>query len=153
MSKKLLVAALVAAGCAASMIPATGSREDVTAYVDRAAAVVAAEGGDACGTLRRPRWYSGDWYIFVFDETGRTVCHPARPEMVGTMAHDLVDASGKRFGDEIMRAGASEVGGWVDYEWTRPGGTAHVGKSAYVRSVTARDGKRYILGSGGYEPH
>jgi len=149
MSRNLIFAVLLLAGCSTSMVPQSGSRDEVMAYVNRAADLVATRGADACQTLRRPRWFSGDWYIFVFDEEGRTVCHPAQPQNVGTMATALVDANGKRFGDAIMHT--SETGGWVDYAWTRPGGTIPTAKSAYVRSVRARDGRKYVVGSGGYE--
>jgi signal transduction histidine kinase len=143
------LAALLLVSCATSMVPRSNSRDEVVAYVNRAAELVADSGAAACTTFRRPDWFVGEWYIFVFDETGNTVCHPANPEMIGTMASALVDANGVRFGDAMMRAGASESGGWVDYAWSRPGGTAPVAKSAFVRSVM-RDGRRYIVGSGGY---
>lgn len=143
-------AAVFAVSCSTTMVPREHSRQAVIDYVNRAAELVADSGAAACQTFRGSDWYSGDWYIFVFDETGRTVCHPARPEMAGTMASQLVDVNGVRMGDEFMRIGSLDGGGWVDYSWTRPGSTTPVAKSAYVRSVM-RDGKRYIVGSGGYE--
>jgi signal transduction histidine kinase len=141
---------LLVIGCSVSMIPRANTREEVVAYVDRAAELVAADGANACNALRRRTWFSGEWYVFVLDANGRTTCHPARPEMVGTMAAELVDARGKRFGEEFVRV-AGGGGGWVDYLWARPGETATVEKSAYVRQVTGPDGKTYIIGSGGYE--
>lgn len=71
--------------------------------------------------------------------------------MVGTNASELVDPNGKRIGDEFLRAGGTEVGGWVDYVWARPGDAMPAAKRAYVRRVTARDGTVYVIGSGGYE--
>jgi len=141
---------LLLVACASSITPKSNSREEIVAYVNRAADLVRARGA-ACATLATPEWYSGDWYIFVFDGEGRTVCHPAKPEMVGTPAADLVDPNGKRFGDEFLRV-ASAGGGWVEYAWPRPGETASAAKSAYVRQVTSADGKTYVVGSGGYEP-
>ena len=143
-------AALLAASCSTSMVPHANSREAVVDYVNRAAELVADSGAAACETLRGPQWYSGDWYVFIFDDSGRTVCHPGHPQMVGTMASALVDANGVRFGDALMRTGAVDGGGWVDYAWARPGSSTPVAKSAYVRSVS-RDGRTYIVGSGGYE--
>ncbi|HEY5611824.1 MAG TPA: cache domain-containing protein, partial [Thermoanaerobaculia bacterium] len=118
------------------------------AYVNRAADVVSQRGAD-CPTFEESGWFAGDWYIFVLEPNGKTVCHPARPDMVGTMASDVVDPNGKRIGEEFMRAPAA--GGWVEYVWARPGQTTPVAKSAYVRQVTAPDGKTYVVGSGGYE--
>lgn len=148
MVRTLCIASLFLVACATSMVPRASSRAEVEAYVNRAAAIVADSGAAACSTFRQPDWFAGEWYIFVFDETGRTVCHPARPEMVGTMASALVDDAGVRFGDVFIRA-ANEGGGWVDYAWTRPGSSTAVPKSSYVRSV-AYNGKRYVVGSGGY---
>lgn len=148
MVRTVCFASLLLLSCATSMVPRSSSRTEVEAYVNRAAAIVADSGAAACSTFRQPDWFAGEWYIFVFDETGRTVCHPARPEMVGTMASALVDDKGVRFGDAFMSA-ANDAGGWVDYTWTRPGSTVAVPKSSYVRSVMY-DGKRYVVGSGGY---
>lgn len=149
MFKHSIVLALLAAACvSSSMVPRANTQEEVVAYVNRAADLVAARGAAACDALRQPRWFSGDWYVFVFDEEGRTVCHPAQPAMVGTMAGALIDPNGKKFSDEMMRT--SEDGDWVDYAWPQPGGTTPVAKSAYVRSVRAHDGQRYVVGSGGY---
>ena len=151
MLRKAIVFVLFVAACAPSMTPRSNSREEVAAYVNRAADLVAKEGAAACATLQQRNWFSGDWYIFMFDEQGRTVCHPARPEMVGTMAAALQDPNGKKFGDEFMRIGLSETGGWVSYAWARPRETTPTPKSAFVRSVRAPDGKRFVVGSGGYE--
>ena len=120
------------------------------AYVDHAAEVVVKEGADACNTLQSRPWFAGEWYVFVLAEDGRTVCHPARPEMIGHMAHELVDANGKYFGDEFMSVAAGG-GGWVEYMWPRPSDHVPVRKLSYVRSVRAADGRVYVVGSGGYE--
>jgi cytochrome c len=138
---------LLAIGCSRSMTPRVNTQEAVRSYVDGAAGVVAREGTGACTTLQT-RWDSGDWYIFVLDAEGRTLCHP-RPEQVGASVHDLVDVRGKRFGDEFLRV-AGEGGGWVSYLWPRPGETETKDKTSYVRQVTGPDGKLYIVGSGGY---
>jgi signal transduction histidine kinase len=147
--RRLFASVIVLVGCSTAMTPRAATREAIVAYVDRAAAVVAAEGPRACDTLRTRSWFAGDWYVFVLAADGRTVCHPSHPEMVGTMAHELVDANGMRFGDEFVRV-AGQGGGWVDYIWKRPGDPTPVSKSSYVRSVTAADGEVYVIGSGGY---
>ena len=144
--------ALVLASCASTTnVPAANTRAQIVRYVDRAAAVVA-KNGPSCTTFSSPEWKSGDWYIFVLEPNGKTICHPVRPELVGTSVADLVDPNGKRVGAEFVSAAtAHPAGGWVDYVWPRPGQTAPVAKSSYVRLVTAPDGKPYIVGSGGYE--
>ena len=151
MRRLLVVASMLFVSCATSMVPRANTDASIVDYVNRAAALVSDSGAAACPTFRQPDWFADGWYIFVFDERGRTVCHPARPEMVGTMASDLVDANGVHFGNAIVRAAERDAGGWVEYAYARPGaGTAPVPKRSYVRSVMF-DGRRYIVGSGGYD--
>ena len=145
----LLTLAAFTLACSTANTPAGESRDEVIAYVRRAAALVDAKGASACEDLSGPKWFAGEWYVFVLDADGRTVCHPAKPENVGRMSHDLIDANGKRFGDEFMQA-AERGGGWVDYLWPRPGSSTPEPKSTYVVSVKARDGKTYVVGSGGH---
>jgi signal transduction histidine kinase len=141
-------ALILTLGCATAHTPRENTREAIVAYVDQAAELIRTS-GPACDTLAGPAWFAGDWYVFVFDSEGKTVCHPARPAMVGTPAADLVDSNGKRFGEEMLRV-ATAGGGWVEYMWPRPGGTTPEAKSAYVRAATGPDGQRYVVGSGGY---
>ena len=151
MRRRFALASLLLVSCATSMVPRSNTDADIVAYVNRAAGLVADSGAAACPTFRRSDWFADGWYIFVFDENGRTVCHPARPEMVGTPASELVDANGVRFGTAILSAAESDDGGWVEYAYLRPGGgSAAVPKRSYVRSVMF-DGKRYVIGSGGYD--
>lgn len=131
--------------------PRAATHDAVVAYVDRAAALVA-KSGASCDTFSAPAWFSGEWYIFVFDADRNAACHPAQPAMVGKSASEIVDPNGKRIGDLMMAAaGGAEGKGWVDYVWPRPGESKPVAKSAYVVSVTGPDGKKYVVGSGGYE--
>lgn len=131
------------------MTPRAGTRDEIVAYVDRAADVVQREGAAACATLAKPAWRSSEWYIFVLDGDGRTVCHPM-PQQIGASAHDLADSTGKRFGDEFLSVAAAG-GGWVEYAWPRPGETTPLPKVSYVRQVTASGGETFVVGSGGHE--
>ena len=145
----IALALFVLAGCAStSMTPRASTREEVVAYVNRAAALVA-KNGPSCATLKEPRWASGDWYIYVQEANGPVVCHP-NGGLVGRPASSIIDANGKHVGDDLAAAGA-KGGGWVDYVWPRPGQTMPVPKSTYVTRVTGPDGKTYYLGSGGYD--
>lgn len=134
-----------------SNTPRAATRDEVMAYVNRAAALVAASGA-SCEALSSPSWFNGDWYIFVFGPDQKALCHPAQPAMVGKSAGEIVDPNGKRTGDLLIAAANGAEGhGWVDYVWPRPGQSKPVPKSAYVVSVTGPDGKKYVVGSGGYE--
>lgn len=150
------VAVAAAVACSSTTLPMNpapqaNTREEIVAYVDRAATYVS-QHGPSCQTFSNAPWFAGDWYIFVLEIDGRTVCHPARPDLVGTQEADLVDPNGKRIGQEFLAiANGPDGRGWVDYVWARPGGSVPVPKSAYVRKVIGPDGKGYIVGSGGYE--
>ncbi|HYO78128.1 MAG TPA: cache domain-containing protein [Thermoanaerobaculia bacterium] len=148
----LLTLGLVILGCASANTPAGESRAEVVDYVQRAAKLVERHGAGACDKLRQRDWYNDDWYVFVLDAQGRTVCHPARPEMVGRPSQELIDAAGKRFGDEFMQV-AEQGGGWVDYLWPRPNASTPERKSSYLLPVKTRAGERYIVGSGGHSVH
>ncbi|HEX8251625.1 MAG TPA: cache domain-containing protein [Thermoanaerobaculia bacterium] len=152
MKKPLLILSLVILGCTTAHTPTGESRAEVVDYVQRAAKLVASSGAGACEKLQRPDWFRNDWYVFVLDAEGRTVCHPARPEMVGRPSHDLIDAAGQRFGDEFMQV-AERGGGWVDYLWPRPSSSTPESKSSYILPVTTRTGERYVVGSGGHAVH
>jgi len=149
---KKTVLLLLAVACAtSSMTPRANTRDEIVSYVNRAAQLVAAH-GPSCDDFESPKWYSGDWYVFVLESDGRTVCHPARPDMIGTMETSIVDPNGKPIGTEFLRVAREQTnGGWVDYVWARPGQTTPVPKSSFVKQVTGPDGKKYIVGSGGYE--
>jgi hypothetical protein len=151
--RSLLVVCFIATACISSYTPSSNSRADLQQYVERAAALVREQGPAACETLKGPAWMRGDYYIFVntLDEDV-TVCHPLRPELIGQSQTDIQDANGKYFAREMRAAASSPAGfGWVEYVWPRPGQTAPVPKSTYVMTVTGPDGKRYVVGSGGYE--
>lgn len=131
--------------------PKAATHDEVAAYVDRAAALVV-KNGPSCEAFNSKAWFSGDWYVFVFDGDGKTLCHPAQPERVGRYAREIVDSKGSRTGDLLLQAGKGPNGrGWVDYVWPRPGQETPVPKSAYVVGVTGPDGKTYVVGAGGYE--
>ena len=149
----LLVFCSVAVACATSYTPRTNSRADLERYVARAAAVVREQGPAACAILNQPSWLKGDYYIFVNElDTNLTVCHPMRPDLIGKSQANLQDSNGKYITREMHAAASSPSGaGWVEYVWPRPGQTDAIPKSSFVMSVTGPDGKRYVVGSGGYE--
>lgn len=139
--------------CATSYVPRANTRQALVDYVERAAALVAKEGPEAaCTTLAQPRWLGGDYYVFVSRADDDVVmCHPVNAELVGVSQTDLRDANGKYMVRDMRTVATGPSGrGWVEYRWPRPGQTTAEPKSAYVVGVTAPDGKRYVVGSGGY---
>jgi cytochrome c len=135
---------------ARSYTPKTNTREAVKAYVDRAAKQVARH-GPSCAEFKEKNWASGDYYVFVIGPDNHLVCHP-NASMVGKMNTEIVDANGKKVGEELAEAANGKEGhGWVDYVWPRPGQTKPVPKSSYAEKVKGPDGKWYVVGAGGYE--
>ena len=151
--RSLLVVCSITVACASSYTPRSNTRPELQRYVERAAALVREQGPAACETFKGPAWMAGDYYIFVNEaDTDVMICHPIRPELVGQSQTNLQDANGRYIAREMRAAATSPAGvGWVEYVWPRPGETNPVPKSGYVVSVTGPDGKRYVVGSGGYE--
>jgi cytochrome c len=148
----VLTATVFALSCT-TYVPHTRDRDALRLYVDQAAQRVAARGSEVCEELAAPRWRGGDYYIFVTNaDTHVTVCHPARPELVGRNEYDLQDVNGKYFMREMLSVAPQPFsGGWVDYMWPRPGQTEPALKSTYVVRVRSWDGAMYLVGSGAYD--
>ena len=135
---------------AQSHVPAANTRDALKAYVEDAAKVIA-QNGPSCATFNDKSWMTDDYYLFVIGPDGKVVCYPDA-QVVGLALSQVVDVNGKKVGDLLSAAARSkEGGGWVDYQWPRPGGTKPVSKSSYAMGVTGPDGKQYLVGSGGYE--
>jgi signal transduction histidine kinase len=140
----------LSAMAADSHTPPANTRDAVKAYVQEAAKVIAKD-GPSCATFADKSWTSDDYYIIVVGPDDKVVCYPD-PQVVGRPTSQVVDVNGKKVGDLLNAAARNnEGGGWVEYLWPRPGTTKPVPKSSYAVSVTAPDGKRYVVGSGGYE--
>ena len=154
MRRTVLVPVLfLAIACASSYTPRQNTRDDLVSYVERAAALVASNGPEAaCTAFHEPRWMAGEWYVFVNRADDNVlVCHPARPDLVGGDQTNLQDVNGVYISREMKTRAEASGRGWVEYMWARPGETTPVRKSVYIVAVDAPDGKRYVVGSGGYE--
>ncbi len=85
------------------------------------------------------------WYVFIFDEDGRTIAHPVRPDLIGGLLQDSgVDLTGHDYGSEIL---AVETSGWVSYVFGNP-----ADDQEYQRKhawIVRHDGLRFA--SGWYE--
>ena len=133
--------------------PRDKSREAVVEYVDRAVALLRRDGYErAAASFQTNAWHRGDWYIFILDERGVILCHPARADMVGKSPENgMFDVRGVPFGRHMVEQGWSPAGrGWVEYEWPRADRTIAT-KHSYVTGVVLDDGTKYIVGSGGFE--
>ena len=91
-----------------------------------------------------PESVSGEWYVFIIDESDTMISHATRKDRIGTTRKHRVDSTGYFYGDEF--ASATEDGKWVSYNFTNP--------------TTGEDGKKHtwivkhdglFFGSGWYE--
>lgn len=60
-------------------------------------------------------------YFFVFDEQGRFVVHPERPDLVGVESMDLKSPDGRYIIKEMIERSKKEPQGFLTYQWEKPG--------------------------------
>jgi cytochrome c len=156
--KALLVGCFVLAGLlgvipsAFSQAPPPSAKaKQITALVDKAAALVDSKGKAAFPEFRKSgsEWFSGDTYLFVGDMKGMELFNAAFPKLEGTDTLGLKDANGKLLGVELVKTAQSKGSGWVDYMWPKPGQTQPSQKWSYVKAVTI-DGTPGFVGAGFY---
>lgn len=86
-----------------------------------------------------------DSYVFIVDEDGVTVAHPANKALVGKSLMHLKDVDGKLFMQEFVNLGKTQGKGWVEYKWPKPEAKEPSKKASYV----VKQGK-LIIGAGVY---
>ncbi|MFN3303689.1 MAG: methyl-accepting chemotaxis protein [Roseateles sp.] len=91
--------------------------------------------------------YDRDEYFFISDLQARVVMHPVKPALDGQDGSDIKDANGvtmfKAFADTVRQSG----GGFVHYQWPRPGQDQAQDKISYVMGFQPWG---WIIGSGTY---
>ncbi len=91
--------------------------------------------------------YNKDDYFWIQDTNSRVVMHPIKPELDGTDQTATKDSSGKAYFVEFSNVAKSSSGGFVDYQWPKPGETAASPKVSYVQLVPEWN---WVIGSGIY---
>jgi cytochrome c len=95
-----------------------------------------------------------DSYTFVLSCEGGTsvnVAHPVRPELMGKPTAQIVTfgpKSGKQIAADFCTAGRQLHGGWVEYNFPKPGKTQATRKVSYVLGVK---GTPYVVSAGLYD--
>ncbi len=129
------VAGLLAVAHAGMAAGEGGTAEEAQAMLERAAAAVVADEAAALAafTAGTDGFKDGDLYVACNNASDGTVtAHGADPGMVGRNIHELTDAAGKRFGDEIQAVATEGELNVVEYLWPRPGETEAVPKETFV---------------------
>ncbi len=122
--------------------------EDV---VNRAAALVSAQGENAFGELRDKTgsFVFMDTYVFVDATDGTELVNPAYPSLEGKNLMDLKDVKGKEVARDYIAAATKDGSAWVEYYWYKPGDNTPHRKLTYVRKVQSGQ-HTYVVGSGFY---
>ena len=101
---------------------------------------------EALHVLSTLRSKDGTDYIWVNDEHPRMLMHPHQKQLDGKDLTDYVSPDGKRIFVEMAKV-ARDGGGFVDYQWAKPGVEGPVEKISYVAPLP-RWG--WVIGSGEY---
>jgi cytochrome c len=143
----LALAAFVGAPLAATASP-NGTREEATAMVQKAAALLTKDGKDKAFEAfddHAGPFADRDLYIFVLDMNGTTVAHATNKALIGKTLLNMKDADGKLFVQELIATATTKGEGWVDYKWSNPVSKKIEAKSSFVKKVGD-----YVIGCGVY---
>src|SRR5215471_17405429 len=121
--------------------PPSDQAKRIEALVNRAAALIDQRGRAAFAEFRKPdsEWWSGNTYLFAYDDHLNVLLNPAFPKREGTNPHGEKDANGKMFHDEFLKIVQMKGAGWVDYMFPKPGQTEPSHKWSYVKAITIDD--------------
>jgi len=87
-------------------------------------------------------------YFFILDSRFQMVMHPiSETGLEGTNVSDLKDSHGKPFLQEMVEVANAGGGGFVRYDWPKPGGEKPLPKITYVKRLSQWD---WIICSGVY---
>jgi hypothetical protein len=143
---------LAASAWAQQAPPPSKEARQIEMLVNEAAALVESRGKAAAFAQFRTRdshWWSGNTYLFAYDENLNVLLNPAFPTREGTNVHGQTDANGKPMHDEFLKVVRKQGAGWVDYVFPKPGETKPSGKWTYVKGVKI-DGTPGLIGAGFY---
>lgn len=156
---------------AATSVPAaratpTAAPDDVSQYTYadtkelvtfvNAAADLVHEDGEAAFTQfarRGSKWFTGEYYVFVYTPEGTSVFHPVEPDLVGKNLIRLRDMNGKpviQLIADVAKLPGNDAAQWVFYLWEDQTQLEPQWKSSYIRKAVAPDGKVFLVGAGLY---
>jgi signal transduction histidine kinase len=134
----LIMAGLLLAANEGMAADERGSAEEAEALLQRAVAAVEADEAAALAafTAGTDGFRDRDLYVACSSAADGTIsAHGADPSMVGRNIYELIDAAGKKFGEEIHAVATEGEFKVVEYVWPRPGETEPVPKETYVTKV------------------
>ena len=123
----------------------------VTDLVDNAVDLIHDKGEEAFDVLRDKagQFLFKDAYVFVLNDSGLVLAHPATPQLEGQNLYDLQDVNGKLFVREMIDLIKTNESGWVEYMWPKPGAEEPSQKSSYIKKAKLAE-ETLVVGSGIY---
>ncbi len=91
--------------------------------------------------------FGDDGYFWINDMHLVMVMHPTKPEMNGTDISQFKDPNGKRLFAEAVEVVNRQGGGFVRYEWPKPGASKPQPKLSYVAAFAPWG---WVIGTGVY---
>ncbi|NBC32856.1 MAG: HAMP domain-containing protein [Alphaproteobacteria bacterium] len=138
-----------------------GARQDQTRHiVENAASLIQhyvslVDNGDmtleegqqaAIGAVRDLR-YDGNQYFWLQDHQPTMIMHPFRDDLAGESLAAFEDPNGVRLFQDMVDRVEADGGGFVHYDWERPGATEPLPKISFVQGIEPWG---WIVGSGIY---
>jgi cytochrome c len=147
---------VLACGATAAAAQERATPQEVIQRVQTAAQALAKSGeaGLATYSSKNPTSVWKDSYIFVLSCKGGSavaVANAARPDLKGKPVAQIVTygpKSGEQIAAAFCAAGRQPHGGWVEYNFPRPGEKQPVRKVSYLM---AAQGTPYVVGAGIYD--
>jgi methyl-accepting chemotaxis protein len=91
--------------------------------------------------------YGNNDYFFIIDMQNRMVMNPTATKLIGQDMTEMKDPAGKRLFIEINQTVRQHGGGFVDYQWQKPGSEKPQPKLSYVAGFAPWG---WIIGTGVY---
>ena len=124
-----------------------GTAEEAKAMLAAAVEHINADEAGALAEMQKGGLGARDRDLYVFCGESSTGLLTVHPVLAGTKIQDIVDKTGKRFGEEMMQVATPDAVAEVTYLWPRPGADATpVEKISFVTIVGSQ-----ICGVGYYK--
>ena len=123
-------------------------KKEINTLVDNAVVLVESKGEAVFPEFSNSNWYHDDIYVFVWRMDGIRVVYPPDSNGVGQNMSNLKDANGKSIGQIFIQT-AENGGGWVEYQWPKPGSKVPSTKITYIKPAKYLN-QTYLVGSGIY---
>lgn len=150
----LSLSALTGVALAAPAAEESATPEEVVTRVWAAAKFLQTKGVSGIPSFNSTDgpWVWKDSYVFVFDcRLDRMVAHPLRPDLVGRPILQITDNNGRYIFNELCKAATQPRGGWVEYEWTKPGAGRTSRKLSYALTAEMAFSAGIQVGAGVYD--